>query len=394
MQPRPLQHPTSQRRERGVSLIEILIGVTIGVIGILAIFQTVAVWNKHTQTTTSGGDAQIAGTLAMFNLERDLKQAGQGFNRAPLQVMGCPVTGVDLNPARPLPLPSPFPLQPVTITVGPGGAPDTIQILYGNSSYFVDQQTFTASPTTSSKTLTRRGGFHPGDLAVIAANWNALPGSAQCELIEITGDINVDGRTVNHDSAPYNSFYAGPGTPARFNPAGGANPAFVAGNIYNLGPQPQLSVWTVGNPIPLGPQRSLMRTEQFGPTPPLQIADGVVNMKAQYGIDVDNDCQISNVEWTNAPPVGTDLTQLLAVRIALLVRGRQFERSGDPSGAGAAPVTPNRPAWAGGLFTMTNVDGTPDAGPGPPNPNNWRYYRYRVYERVIPLRNMIWGKCP
>jgi len=24
-------------------------------------------------------------------------------------------------------------------------------------------------------------------------------------------------------------------------------------------------------------------------------------------------------------------------------------------------------------------------------PNNWRYYRYRVYERVIPLRNMIWG---
>ena len=50
--------------------------MTIGVIGILAIFQTVAVWNKHSQTTTSGGDAQIAGTLALFNLERDLKQAG------------------------------------------------------------------------------------------------------------------------------------------------------------------------------------------------------------------------------------------------------------------------------------------------------------------------------
>ncbi len=44
---------------------------------------------------------------------------------------------------------------------------------------------------------------------------------------------------------------------------------------------------------------------------------------------------------------------------------------------------------------MTNVDGTPDAfGAANPDPNNWRYYRYRVYERVIPLRNMIWGKCP
>ena len=24
-------------------------------------------------------------------------------------------------------------------------------------------------------------------------------------------------------------------------------------------------------------------------------------------------------------------------------------------------------------------------------PNNWRFYRYRVYERVIPLRNVLWG---
>jgi type IV pilus assembly protein PilW len=23
--------------------------------------------------------------------------------------------------------------------------------------------------------------------------------------------------------------------------------------------------------------------------------------------------------------------------------------------------------------------------------NNWRHYRYRVYETVIPLRNMLWG---
>jgi hypothetical protein len=40
---------------------------------------------------------------------------------------------------------------------------------------------------------------------------------------------------------------------------------------------------------------------------------------------------------------------------------------------------------------MKNVDGTLDAdiiG----SPNNWRYYRYRVYEKIIPLRNVIWGQ--
>jgi len=390
MQPRLIQ-PSSQRRERGVSLIEILIGVTIGVIGILAIFQTVAVWNKHSQTTTSGGESQIAGTLALFNIERDLKQAGHGFSRALLPVMGCPVTGADLNPARPLN----FFLQPVTITFGAAGAPDTITTLGGDSSYFVDQETFTAS-TTISKKLTRRGGFHPGDLAVVAGNWNALPSSALCELIEITSDANIDGRTVDHTTAAYNTFYGGAATNPRFNPAGGSNPLFAGGAIFNLGPRPQLNVWSVAN------GRTLTRTEQFGPTPAVQVADGVVSLKVQYGVDVNNDCRVDNTEWTLVPPAA-DWTQLMAVRIGVLVRGRQFERSGDPGATVASPgVTTQVPTWAGSApgpqtnpFVMTNVDGTPDTfGPNNPDPNNWRYYRYRVYERVIPLRNMIWGKCP
>jgi hypothetical protein len=42
---------------------------------------------------------------------------------------------------------------------------------------------------------------------------------------------------------------------------------------------------------------------------------------------------------------------------------------------------------------MTNVDGSPDSfGDTDGVPNNWRFYRYRVYERVIPLRNMLWGQ--
>ena len=41
---------------------------------------------------------------------------------------------------------------------------------------------------------------------------------------------------------------------------------------------------------------------------------------------------------------------------------------------------------------MRNVDGSADSfGPAVPDPNNWRYYRYRVYERVIPLRNRLWN---
>src|SRR5918993_668477 len=86
---------------RGLSLIEILVGVAIGLIGVVAIFQAVAVWTKHTQTTSSGGDAQVAGTLALFNIERDLKQAGHGFGWAATPVMGCAVAANDSTRAPP-----------------------------------------------------------------------------------------------------------------------------------------------------------------------------------------------------------------------------------------------------------------------------------------------------
>src|SRR3982750_3524569 len=90
--------PAQRRRSRGLTLVEVLVGVAIGLIGIVAIFQAVAVWTKHTQTTSSGGDAQVAGTLALFNIERDVKQAGHGFGRATTPVMGCPVAATGVTP--------------------------------------------------------------------------------------------------------------------------------------------------------------------------------------------------------------------------------------------------------------------------------------------------------
>src|SRR6186713_951343 len=121
-----------RRRALGLSLVEILVGVAIGLIGIVAIFQAVAVWSKHTSTTSAGGDAQVAGTLALFGIERDLKQAGHGFAKAATSVLGCDVAFADNAPARAFN----FGLRPVDIAASASGAPDTITILYGDSSFY------------------------------------------------------------------------------------------------------------------------------------------------------------------------------------------------------------------------------------------------------------------
>ena len=376
----------SRRTSRGVSLVELMVGVAIGLIGVVAIFQAVTVWTKHTQTTGSGSDAQVSGTLALFNIERDLKQAGHGFGRAATALMGCnvvtpppPVVGGAIN------------LRPVEIVQGaPAGAPDTIRVFYGVSSFFPDEGDFTGS-TNTTKTLPRLGGFRKGDIAVVAGDVG-LPPVSTCMMIEVTDDTDPNG-LIAHAPVNYTSFYGGPAKDARLNIA--APPAFLTGKIYNLGDRPRYDVWTIDN------NRVLARVDWLDPAAPLvsaQIADGVVNMKAQYGYDTNSDGKIDNGEWMAALPPAPDWKRVLAVRVAVLVRSRQFERNGD-SGANngaTAAVTPTaaNPTYFGGTpFRMTDVNnGLADSfSDVDAVPNNWRYYRYRVYERVIPLRNMLWG---
>lgn len=385
-------HMPRPQRARGFSLVEILVGVAIGVVGMLVIFKTIATWDTHTRSTSAGSDAQSAGALAMFNVERDIKQAGMGFMgigpavAAPPNSLGCAVNGVDTQTGRNLA----FNMVPVEIVLT-AGQPDTLNVLYGNSPFFVSEERFTAS-TATTKTLDRRNGFKTGDLAIAAVG-------ANCNLLQVTDDTNADGKTITHaDGVTFPNFYAVPaGTMvARYNSA--ALPALGAlGTIYSLGPTPRRASWAVNTAA-----GNLTSTELLGGAPAFVVGEGVVNMKALYGFDTNADRVVDT--WGNVTPATpAGWAQVLSVRVGMLVRSRQFERTADQSASGVpAAVTPNVPNWSGdalgvpsSAFVMTNVDGSPDAfGPNDPDPLNWRFYRYRVYEKEIPLRNVIWGMTP
>ena len=103
-------------------------------------------------------------------------------------------------------------------------------------------------------------------------------------------------------------------------------------------------------------------------------------MAAEYGYDRDGSGKIDQSdEWTATTPAAPELGRLIAVRVAILVRTSQFERD---------EVTTVNPRWANGSkeFDLSAVSSTGDT--------NWKHYRYRVYESVIPLRNTIWGQLP
>jgi type IV pilus assembly protein PilW len=371
------------RHLRGFSLVEMMVGIVVGLVGLLVVYKTLSVWDTSSRTTVSGGEAQVAGTLGMFSIERDIKLAGMGFGEAASAVMGCTVHGTDSG-GRVVD----FPMYPVQIASSPSGGPDAINVLAGNSSFFVSAGAFSGS-TGSTKYVTQRAGFRNGDVAIVAGNATGAAGSSQCQLIQVTDNANVDGHTIEHVQGAFapDPVYGAASGVAQFNGAVASAPAFTSGTMYNLGPTPTWNRWEVVGGV-------LKRTDNLQGTPEMDVAEGVVDMRALYGIDLDGSHTITNAEWTAATP--TDWTAVLAVRVALLVRSRQFEK---PSTAATTAVTATAPEWGPAAsrvpFTMGNVSGGADTyGPNDAVADNWRYYRYRVYEKVIPLRNMIWGTAP
>jgi type IV pilus assembly protein PilW len=131
--------------------------------------------------------------------------------------------------------------------------------------------------------------------------------------------------------------------------------------------------------------------------------DGIIQLQAEYGKDTTGLPTPNSGDGTvdvfdTTAPTSTDLwARVLAIRVAVLARSSEFDKthcSANPQwtrgNPGAAKVMTD--------FVMRNADGTADSfadcvpGPfvGTANPNNWRHYRYRVFETVIPLRNHIW----
>lgn len=411
----------ARRRSRGMTLIEILVGVLIGLLGILVIFQVLAVSEDRKRTTVHGSDAQSAGAIALYQLQREVQLGGYGFAGAHTKQIGCLVRAWDLGP--PASKAIDFRLYPVEIVQGAAGAPDTLRVLWGSSDQFVTSRAWTTSGAM--KVMSGgRGGLDYGDLLVVTGDPAASGAQTECALVQVTDRPTAQPTDIGHNVA-YSSPLVPPGTTLstdatptpRFNKdaawPGSAPFAPAAGFALNLGKQPRRVEWRVTLPSEANPNRLIASETVFG-LPTVEVADAIVNLQAEYGIDRNNNQSIDANEWTVTPPDNTlipsDLVNscsdspsrswrcVRAVRVALLARSAHWDKA-------ACSPNPQRTSGESGALAltnvvMTNVDGTaPSAAElacteDPPSANSWRRYRYSVYETVIPLRNMIWGTAP
>jgi len=124
--------PPRRATNSGFSLIELMVGLAVGLVCTLAITQILLSSEGQKRSTTSGSDAQVNGVLAIDSLRNAIQEAGYGFSSM-AAIVGCPLVARYNNAAI-----AGFPanLVPVLITDGANGAPDTIRVLKSTKNTF------------------------------------------------------------------------------------------------------------------------------------------------------------------------------------------------------------------------------------------------------------------
>jgi type IV pilus assembly protein PilW len=369
------------RREAGMSLVELMVGMLIGLIGIIIITHLYVTNDQYKRSTTGAGTAQVNGAVALYTLEREIRMAGYGLNHS--AALGCRCVVPLCSPLQyyydaqsSFPpaasaagaLPARLPVA-VLIADNPG-APDSITVLYSAAAERM------LPATVSEPTVAPNHDYKVDGAQGFADNNLILVTQGNTCLLKQISKVQTLNSTLEHRTGP-------------FNPAGSFGPGLNAGAaIFNLG-TPSATGGPVWRMFSIADNKlqseDLLRSLAGAPGAIQQLVDDVADLQAQYGND-DGSTPGSIAEdgvvdsWGSAPPVDpTDPTVILwrrviAVRVAVLTRSQNFEK---PSTAGGpCEATQAVPTWAGGNLSIPG--GVPSC------------YKHRVFETVIPLRNLIW----
>jgi len=414
-------------RQSGFTMVELMIGVLIGLVAIVVMFQVFAVAESQKRTTAGTGDAQQEGVSSLYLMERDARMAGYGMNYFPL--LGCNVWGY-WNPSGKV---FNFTLAPAVITHNAANVPDKLRLAYAN----VDTMAFPAgigAPNSTDKTpgyvwLERDPTqFKTGDL-FIAGEVPVSPNPMKdCSLFQATfldftknavrfSDLfYVDDGTLVTYPAKYTPPTASAGTQvAPHNPfyAYWTNATSSGGRVMDIGNDPTVVEYSVVNNQLVA--KNVLNPDDTG----VVVADNIVQFKAQYGWaywdntgtnpcalnpTVLTPCRInpSNAiysarivpgtpqdQWADDLPASpyvmqpNDWRRIIAVRFIIVARSGNKERKSQTTGLCTATTV--MPKW---VVNNTTIDVSNTGDP------DWGCYRYKTFETVVPIRNLMWFPDP
>ncbi|MGF6272747.1 type IV pilus assembly protein PilW [Massilia sp. UYP11] len=379
-------------RMAGFSLVELMVSIVIGLLAVL--FATRMMTDSETtkRGALGGSDSMQNGMMAMFSISGDAEQAGYGLNDPILN--GCDTlfndnsdyvlasasrAGAEITP-----------LAPAVIVPGADGKPDQLTLYAGSAPGGTGTTRLQTNYIGGNQLVVDRllYGFTVGDVIVVAPE----NGEGRCALAQVTA-LTEEGAapTISIGDVRY-----------RYNTGAlGRNFDGSASRIFNLGPEENLSfhTWLVRDGV------LRLRATNLGADGGAAhaVADNIVSLKAQYGFDTrdaagfDPELGMQVGEWSGAM-IDADLDgvtggpgdyqRIAALRIAVVARARTPER---PGADGVCTAQPD-PIKVFGSAQPQGVDPVEielDVQVAD-DPVDWRCYRYRTFETIVPLRNAGW----
>lgn len=365
---------------RGFTLVELMVAIVIGLLTTVVVAQVLLFSEGQKRTTTSGADAQINGAQAIYAIQRDLQMAGYGFSSS-TNLLGCPIyakfNNVDIATGAATPT-FPSVLAPVVIDSTDVDRNAIRVLASAKVSYAIPMQVILTSYNPlgagTLKTVfpvTSVLGVRSGDL-LLAAKADA----SRCEVFKASADPTVDGQINRENEA------------ATWNAVQFPSAVYSFGDmVINLGT-------VLDHTYAISAENSLQLTRFSMATPaavpsPAELYPNIVILQALYGKDTNADGAVDT--YDRVTPTSAALwRQVLAIRVAVVAQSNQYEKevvtSAKPlwnvGSTATVNVTPATISCGGSKCITLNVDTTVGA--------DWQHYRYKVFDTVIPLLNLLW----
>ncbi len=396
---------------KGFSLVELMVGMTIALVMFLVIAHVFANFENQKRVTTLSSDTQSSGIMAIFEMEQAIRSAGAGiispdtFDCAPANTFSYYTTaGPPPVTTTPVPGYGQF-FAPVVITNGASNGSDTLEVRVGapvaNSvateavgglSKFADPETLNV----------KRGlGFPVGTVLMIFGPPVPSSSDRNCAAVEVTAVPNpltepnvmsiapaASGNTWNPTVAYRiaNGWPEFAGNATSFVVAPGAidDTTGALGGMY-------FQTYTVN----ASGQLQVVKSKAGTANPTEVLVADVVRFHAQYGVSSAVGVQdiqkwVEPVQggsyetnWDFASLDTNKVKRIKAIRLVFVMRSPKLEPNNVTGTCTNNAGTNNGPcAWED-----TAADKAPliDLSDDP----NWRRYRYRVFQTIVPLRNTI-----
>ena len=410
-----MRRQSNSIRSAGFTLIEVMIALLIGMIGLVVMMQTFAVSEGFKRTATNGTDAQINGGVGLYMLQRELRLAGAGLNN--FMTQGCTSVVVWNNATSTSVNLNMFPFEINTAGVPAGDAnTDTITIAYGTAPSFVAGIPLLTGqvlvPTAAFAPASNYDTFETGDLFISVEPGAGVGGAPSCVLHEATATASASGncgyapvasQTVEHKTTAYQQ-HTPTGcslTTPRFNSATGIKDSTGAvvplvtaqspsGLLFDLG-KASVKVYAIrGGNLTMC---DWIATDCTVVANYSTIVNDIVSLRAVYGMNLTPSVTALagdgiTTTWQRAS-LTTNVylpSRVTAVALEITARSTLKEKPSTGTVCDATPVStrPDRSqdwlyqSMAGAGIDLSTVSA------------DWNCYRYRLFQTRVPIRNVIW----